>query len=90
MEVRIIEESKNKIVLDLEGETPTIAGLINDELWNNEHVKSTGYNVAHPLINVPRIVLETDGTEPRKVLQATIKKVQKNLEKIQDNAKELK
>lgn len=35
MEVKIIEETKNKIILNIEGETPTIASLINDELWNN-------------------------------------------------------
>lgn len=90
MEVKIIEETKNKIILNLEGETPTIACLINDELWNNEHVKIAGYHVTHPLINVPRIILETDGAEPRKILQSAIKKIEKTLEKINEGAKELK
>ena len=67
MELKIVEEKKNKLVFDLEGETYTIVGILKKELYNDEHVKAAGYNVAHPLINVPRFVVETDGEDPKKL-----------------------
>ncbi len=90
MELKIVEEKKNKLVFDLEGETYTIVGILKKELYNDEHVKAAGYNVAHPLINVPRFVVETDGEDPKKVVRSAIKRLQKQIEKLKDEAKDVK
>lgn len=90
MEVSIVEESKNKAVVNVKGEGHTICNAIRKELWNDEHVKTAAYAIEHPLIGTPQIIVETDGADPRKTVLAAVKRVQKAVEKIKDEAKSLK
>lgn len=84
MEVKIIEETKNRLVFDVIGESHTILGALKKEIWTDEHVKSTGYNMPHPLINSPRFVVDTDGEDPKKIVQSAIKKLEKDVDKLAD------
>jgi len=90
MEVIIIEEKKNKIVFELKGEGHTLNNALRKELWNDEHVKIAAYAIEHPLIEIPKFILETDGAEPRKVLAAAAKRLQKDVDKVKSEAKEIK
>jgi len=90
MEVNIVEEKKNRLVFEITGEGHTMSNALRKELLNDEHVKVAAYTIDHPLIEVPRFVLETDGADPKKTLSAAAKRVQKDLEKIKAEAKELK
>jgi len=90
MEVSIVEESKNKAVINVKGEGHTICNAIRKELWNDEHVKTATYAIEHPLIGTPQIIVETDGADPRKAVLAAVKRVQKAAEKVKDDAKSLK
>ena len=90
MELNIIEEKKNKIVLELKGEGHTLNNALRKELWNDEHVKAAAYAIEHPLIEIPKFVLETDGADPRKTLLAAAKRVQKDVDKVKAEAKEIK
>ena len=90
MEINIIEEKKDKIVFEIKGEGHTLSNALRKELWNDEHVKGAAYAIEHPLIEIPRFVLETDGADPRKTVIAAAKRVQKDLEKLKTEAKELK
>jgi len=72
------------------GQGHTLANVIRKELWNDDHVKGAAYTVEHPLIAKPRIIVETDGADPRKTVQAAVKRVVKSLEKIKAEAKTLK
>ena len=90
MEVKIIEEKKDRIVFEIIGESHTLCNALRKELYNDEHVKVATYAIEHPLIEKPRFILETDGADPKKTIQNAIKKLQKQLEKIKTEAKELK
>jgi len=90
MDVTILEEKKNKLVFELKGEGHTLSNAIRKELWNDEHVKAAAYAIEHPLIEVPRFIVETDGADPKKAVVAAAKRVQKTAEKIKSEAKELK
>jgi len=90
MEIKILEEKKNRLVFNIEGDGSTIANILKKELWNDEHVKAAGFNVEHPLINVPTFVVETDGADPKKTVSAAIKRIAKSVEKFKDEAKALK
>ena len=82
MEIKVLEESKNKLVIELEGETHTLANLLKKELWNDEHVKVSGYTVKHPLVGKPMLVVETDGKEtPREALKAAAERLSKENDK---------
>jgi len=58
MEVKIIEDSGSKAIIEIEGETNTIPNLLKKELWNDKNVKVSGYNIENPLISKPRLVVE--------------------------------
>ena len=90
MELNIIEDKKDKLIFEIKGESHTLANAIRKELWNDEHVKSAAYAIEHPLIEIPRFIVETDGADPKKTLVAAAKRVQKDLEKVKAEAKELK
>ena len=90
MEVNIIEDKKNRLVFEIKGEGHTLSNAIRKELWNDEHVNTATYAIEHPLIEVPHFVLETDGADPKKTLSAAAKRLQKQVEKIKSEAKELK
>ena len=90
MEVAILEEKKNKLVFEIKGEGHTLSNVLRKELWTDEHVTTATYAIEHPLIEVPRFILETDGADPKKTLVAAAKRVLKNVEKVKAEAKELK
>ncbi|MBW2986151.1 DNA-directed RNA polymerase subunit L [Candidatus Woesearchaeota archaeon] len=90
MEVNIIEEKKNKLVFEIPGEGHTLCNALQKELWTDSHVKVAGYNIAHPLINVPKFTLETDGADPKKTISAAVKRLTKVTAKIKDQAKKIK
>ncbi len=82
MEIKIVEENKNKMIIELKGETHTFCNALKKELWNDKHVKIAGYNIAHPLVGVPKIIVETDGKEaPKKALTEAAKRLGAKAEK---------
>ena len=81
MEINILEESKNRLVFELKGATHTICNALRHELSEDSNVKITSYRIEHPLINIPQIMLETTGKNPRDVLIDAAKHLQKKGEK---------
>lgn len=91
LNVKILDEKKNKLTFEIEGETHTLAAPLTKELWNDSHVKAAGYNLDHPLLGKPKVMVETDGEDPRKAVQAAAKRLAKTAEKLASTAnKELK
>lgn len=89
MDVKILEDKKGRLVFTVEGDA-TVANALKTELWNDEHVKISGYHIEHPLLNIPTFVLETDGADTRKTVAAAVKRLARKFEKLQDEAKKLK
>jgi len=87
MEINIIEEKKNRLVFDVKGITHTFSNILKEELWDNNKVKVSSYAVKHPLIGIPRFIVETDGAEPRKVLAEASQKIKKKFEKFERDIK---
>ncbi len=90
MDIQILEDKKNKLVFEIIGDGHTMSNALRKELWQDEHVKAAAYAVEHPLIETPRFILETDGADPRKTLQAAAKRLLKTVEKIKGEVKEIK
>ena len=82
MKLKILEEKKKRMVLEIKGETHTFCNALKKELWNDSHVKAAGYNIPHPYVGVPKLIVETDGSEsPKKALIEAAKRLQKNADK---------
>lgn len=78
MEIKIIEEDKKKLIFEVKGETHTLTNLLEKELWKDEDVKAAGYNIAHPLIGNPKMIVETNAKKtPREAVEDAIKRLKK-------------
>ena len=89
MEFIVMEESKNKLVFELKGETHTFCNLLKKELQNHKDVTLVSYRIDHPLIGVPRFILETKGAEPRKVLKVVLQSLSKKAEEFKKEVTKL-
>ena len=77
MEFKVLEESKSKIVFNLQGETHTFCNALKKELRAIKGVEIAVYTIDHPLIGVPQFMIETKGVEPRKVLKEALSNLKK-------------
>lgn len=79
MEIKVIEDSKNRLIFDIKDEGHTLANMLRKELWQDKHVKAAGYNIKHPLDGTPQVIVETDGKEsPKKALAAAVERMKKD------------
>ena len=78
MEFVVQEKTKKRLVVEMKGTTHTICNVLKDELWNDKDIVAAAYNVGHPLIGVPKFIIETNGkTEPIKALQNACDRLKK-------------
>ena len=59
MELEYLEDTKYKLIVDIKGAGHALANAVKKELWNDKDVKIATYNVEHPLVGVPRLIVET-------------------------------
>ncbi len=92
MEIKVIENKKNKLVFELKGQSHGFCNILKDQLWKDSHVKVAAYKVEHPLVGIPTFIVETDGSEsPKNALLGAIKKLDSVADKLKKElAKELK
>jgi DNA-directed RNA polymerase subunit L len=80
MELNVLEESKNRLVVEIKGESHALCNALKSELWGNKKVKIAGYNIAHPLIGVPKLVIETESVSAKDALIEAAKNIKKDTE----------
>jgi DNA-directed RNA polymerase subunit L len=90
MEITVLEENKSKLHVEIRDSPVLTMDLLKTELWTNAHVKVVGTNVPHPLIKKQVFVIETDGEDPHKTIKASLKKLEKSLDKAKESLKGLK
>jgi len=90
MEIKVLEEKKNRLVVSIEGETHTLCNALVKEMWNDKHTKAAGYRLEHPLIAVPNLMVETDGADPRKTISSAVDRLVKSAEDFKKAAKSIK
>lgn len=84
MEINILSSDKNSLKVEFIGEDHTFANAIRKQLWENPKVKLAGYNIEHPLVGNPVLIIDCDGKEdPKKaLLKAAEQMKKKNIELI--------
>jgi len=89
MELKILEEKKNKLYFEIIGAGHTLCNALKLELNNDEHVKIATYAVRHSETANPKMIVETDGdSEPRKAIQSAIQRLKRTTEKFRKDFKE--
>jgi len=82
MEINVLEESKNRILFELKDSDHGFCNMLVKELWKDKNIKAAAYRVDHPLIGVPKILVEvTQGNDVKKAIQNAIKNMKKDGEK---------
>ncbi len=90
MEINILEDSKERLRVEIKDETHTIVNALRKELWNDPHVRLAGYNISHPLTAQPILTIETDEKKsPKKALREAIKRLSKINENLLKQIKDL-
>jgi DNA-directed RNA polymerase subunit L len=82
MEIKVIEEAKNKLIIEIKGQDHTLSNALVKELQNDSDVKITGYNIDHPARSMPKIIVETSKKNPREALAEASERLKKSFEKI--------
>lgn len=91
MEVKILEDSKNKLVVELPGRGHTLCNPLKRELWNNKNVKTATYTINHPLVGLPKLVVETNGSEtPRDAILKAIASLGKQSQQMSAEASKIR
>jgi len=89
MNFKIIEESKEKLIFELEGETHTFCNALKKELQGTKGVTVVAYKIDHPLVGVPRFQLETKGVDPKKAIKDALKSLKKKVANFEKEVKGL-
>jgi DNA-directed RNA polymerase subunit L len=90
MELKVIEKEKKRLVFELVGSDHTFCGALKKELWSDKNVKVSAYNIEHPLIGIPRFIIETDDKDPDKALLDAVKRLEKKNESFLESAKKIR
>lgn len=92
MEIKILDDKKNRLIIEAKGTDHTLCNAIKTELCNDKHVKIATYSIRHPQISVPQMIVETDGDEtPRNALMNAVQRLQKTNAKFKKEfAKEIR
>src|SRR3989344_3940461 len=77
MEIKVLENEKNRLRFEIVGGSHTLANMITKELWNEGDVTVSGYNLMHPQTQNIVILLETTKKDPKKVLLETLSSIKK-------------
>ena len=82
MELNFIEDKKNRIVVEVKGENHTFVSALTDELWNDDSVKIAAYKIDHPLVGVPKIIVETSGEDAQAALGKAVQRLKKKFDSL--------
>ena len=77
MEINVLEDSKTKMMFELKGEGHAFCNALRSEILKNNKVISVGYSIEHPLINIPKFIIETKGTTPKDAILDAVKGLKK-------------
>ena len=88
MEIKVLDEKKNKLVIEIKGADHTLCNVLKTELLNDKHIKIATYGIRHPMISSPQMTVETDGeATPRSVLSSAVTRLHKVNEKFLNSFK---
>jgi len=76
--LNVLEKKKNRLVFELQGADHTLSNALKTELWNDNEVKIATYAVKHPLLAVPKFIIETKSKEATTVLLAAVARLKKD------------
>ena len=78
MEIKVQENTKKRMVFELVGANHTFCNALKKELWNDNSIRAAAYKVDHPLIGIPKFIVETNGQKDAKsVVKSAVSRLKK-------------
>lgn len=90
MEIKVLENTKKRLVFELKGADHTLCNMLKAELWKNKDVDIATYSIAHPLVGIPKVIVETKTGEPKKAILKAIEGIQETNKEFVTKFKRLK
>ena len=90
MEIKILKEKKDTIKFEIIGEDHTLCNVLRTELWNDKSIEVAGYNIDHPLVSEPVMIVETSKGDPKKALLSAVARIKKKNKELSSEFKNLK
>lgn len=88
MEIKVLEQEKNRLKFELASRTHTLANAVAKELWNDKDIEVAGYTLEHPLVkNSAVMIVETSGSDPKKAVLNAISRLKKTNKEFMSNFK---
>ena len=75
MEVKIVEDGKERLLMELPGFDHTFCNHLKKELYSDSAVKEATYMISHPLVGVPSFLVHTDKKAPKTAVKDACKRV---------------
>ncbi len=82
MEIKITEMSENFVKLVIKGEDHTYLNLLQHELLKDEDVVLAKYNIPHPYVGEPELVVRTKGKNPIQAIKEANERIVKKIEEV--------
>lgn len=83
MELKKLEDTDNKLVVEFGDETIAFANMIKEKLWEDSNIKEAATIREHPYLSLPKVLVVTSRGSPVTALE-------KVAEKLLDEAKEFR
>ena len=83
MKVKILEEDKEKINVELVGESPTLTELLAEQVWEQNGESSAIRE--HPFMKEPRIIVI--GNNPKKLLEKAAESIEEQCTGLKEELK---
>ncbi|MDD5649935.1 MAG: DNA-directed RNA polymerase subunit L [Candidatus Nanoarchaeia archaeon] len=90
MEIKVLEQEKNKLKIEIKGETHTLCNAIRNELWEGKSVEVAGYQIEHPMVSSPVLFVETEKEDPKKALMNAASSLKKKTAELRKQLDKLK
>lgn len=81
MQVKILEDGKNKLKIELVGETHTVPKAIQNALLQDKTVEFAVADIDHPLVSNPVVIVK--GKNPKLSLKKALKSLKKDFSDIE-------
>jgi DNA-directed RNA polymerase subunit L len=83
MQVSVVEEDKERLKVEVKGESPTITQLVASQVWKEGGEAAPVRE--HPFMVEPKILIE--GSNPKKLLEKAAKAVEEQADELKEELK---
>lgn len=77
MKLVLLEDGKNRISFEIQGEGHSFCNILKKELWEDESMEIAGYQIEHSLVGAPVFTVETAKGDAKKTVMETVERLRK-------------